>query len=148
MPMNHHYSRFAFAKTVFALPFFVFFLLLNCNAQETNSDPSNSVKIEQNVKDEDPPMRFVTQFPEPVGGMDSVYKFIQENLRHPEVTLPKNKKNSNMVFVEFVIEKDGSISNVKVLVSIHPAYDEEAVRIIKMLHNWIPGKNKSQHERT
>jgi protein TonB len=146
MLKNHHYLKSTFAKSILTLPFFIFLFMLNCHAQETKT-------VEKSIDDE-PPMRFVSEFPEFPGGMDSLFKFIQENLIVPDIALPKNNKNSKpstkpiQVFVEFVIEKDGSTSNVKVLVGVGPAYDEEAVRVVKMLPPWKPGKHNGKLVRT
>ncbi len=45
-----------------------------------------------------------------------------------------------LVTVSFIVEKDGSISNVKILKGVHPLLDEEAVRLTKSMPKWIPGK--------
>jgi hypothetical protein len=140
MLKKNNFSTFTFAKFILVLPFFVFLLIFNCNAQGTKSDV-------------EPPFRYVSEPAEPLYGYDSLYKFIQENLRLPEVVeLSKKQKKFNnnakpisaQVFVEFVIEIDGSISNVRVLVGANPTYDEEAIRVIKMLPNWKPAKHNGK----
>jgi TonB family protein len=84
------------------------------------------------------PLRFVEVMPEPVGGMDAMYKFLQENLTYPKEA--RDKGISGTVFIEFVVEKDGSISNVKVLKSVDPDLDAESVRVVKLMPKWNPGK--------
>ena len=86
--------------------------------------------------------RFVEEMPEPIGGFDAMYKFLQEKLKYPEIDT--NRLNSGTVFVEFIVEEDGSISNVKVLAGISPELDEEAVRVVKMMPNWNAGKRNGE----
>jgi len=93
--------------------------------------------VEEEV-DNTPPMRFVEEMPEPIGGMENMYAFLQSNLRYPEVA--RNNHISGQVFIEFVVEKDGSIGNVRVLAGVYPELDQEAVRVVKLLPKWKPGK--------
>ena len=93
--------------------------------------------VEEEV-DNTPPARFVEEMPEPIGGFENMYAFIHANIRYPEVA--RNNNISGQVFVEFVVEKDGSISSVKVLAGVYPELDQEAVRVIKLLPKWKPGK--------
>jgi TonB family protein len=92
------------------------------------------------------PLRFVEVMPEPVGGMDAIYKFLQENLRYPKEA--RDKGISGQVFIEFVVEKDGSIDNVKVLKGVDPDLDAESVRVVKLMPKWKPGKQKGEPVRT
>jgi protein TonB len=85
-----------------------------------------------------PPVRFAEEMPEPVGGFDNMYEFLRSNLKYPEVA--RNNGISGSVFLEFVVEKDGSISGVKVLAGVYPELDQEAIRVVKMLPKWKPGK--------
>ena len=93
--------------------------------------------VEEDV-DNTPPLRFVEEMPEPIGGMDAMYAFINSIVKYPEVA--RNNGISGSVVVEFVVERDGSIGNVKVLFGVYPELDQEAVRVIKMLPKWKPGK--------
>jgi protein TonB len=77
------------------------------------------------------------QFP---GGDEALLKFIHENIKYPREAI-KNKI-SGTVYVQFVVEKDGSISDVKVVRGIGGGCDEEAVRVITKMPNWIPAKQK------
>jgi protein TonB len=85
-----------------------------------------------------PPERFPEKMPEPLAGFNAVYAFLKSNLKYPEI--PRKNGISGQVFVEFVIEKDGSISNVKVLAGVHPELDQEAMRVVKMMPKWRPGE--------
>ncbi len=76
------------------------------------------------------------------GGMDSMYAYIGENLKYPE--LAKEKGIEGRVFVSFIIEKDGSISNVKILRGIGGGCEEAAVEMIKNMPRWKPGKQRGK----
>ena len=78
---------------------------------------------------------FVDYFcaPEFPGGLDSLYSFIRQNLQWPNVPGDWN----GTVLVEFVVEVDGSITNPRVKVSLYKDFDEEAIRVIKLMPKWI-----------
>jgi len=76
--------------------------------------------------------------PEPNGGMAGWAKFIQRNLRYPDTDA------QGRVFVSFVVERDGSLSNVKILRSVSPELDAEALRVIRMAPKWKPGMQGGQ----
>jgi len=76
------------------------------------------------------------QFP---GGEDSLYSFIYSNLRYPQEAIDNGIEGR--VFITFVIEKDGSITNIKIRRDIGYGCGEEAVRVLKMMPKWIPGKD-------
>jgi protein TonB len=96
------------------------------------------IEIVEEEVDNTPPMRFVEEMPEPIGGFDAMYAYLQSNLKYPEVA--RNNNIAGQVFVEFVVERDGSISGVRVLVGVYPELDQEAVRVVKMMPKWKPGK--------
>lgn len=85
----------------------------------------------------------IEKYPEFEGGMAAWAKFIQRNLRYPEEAM--EKETQGKVFVSFVVEKDGSISNVSVIKGIGNGCDEEAIRVIKKSPKWKPGQ---QHNTT
>jgi protein TonB len=76
------------------------------------------------------------------GGLDSMYAYIHKNLKYPE--LAKEKGIEGRVFVSFIIEKDGSISNVKILRGIGGGCEEAAVEMIKNMPKWKPGKQRGK----
>ena len=69
-------------------------------------------------------------------------KFIQKNMKYPAQA--RRMGIEGRVFVEFVIGKDGSISEVKAVKGIGAGCDEEAVRIIQSAPNWTPGKQRGK----
>jgi protein TonB len=96
------------------------------------------IDIVEEVVDNSPPLRFVEEMPEPIGGMEAMYAFLQSNLKYPEVA--RNNNISGQVFLEFVVEKDGSIGNVKIVAGVYPELDQEAMRVVRLLPKWKPGK--------
>ncbi|MES2445971.1 MAG: energy transducer TonB [Bacteroidota bacterium] len=84
----------------------------------------------------------VEEFPEFPGGLAAWSKFIQRNLRYPYMAQETGVQGK--VFVSFVIEKDGSVSDVSLVRGIGAGCDEEAIRVIKKSPKWKPGKQNKQ----
>lgn len=87
----------------------------------------------------------IQAYPEFEGGMKAWAKFIQRNLRYPNAAQEVDIQGK--VFISFVIEKDGSVSNVTVLKGIGYGCDEEAVRVISKSPKWKPGRQNDQNVR-
>jgi len=79
----------------------------------------------------------VEEMPEFRGGADSLYVFLDKNIRYPKYA--KDNKIQGNVFVQFVVEKDGTITNPKVLRDIGGGCGEEALRVVRMMPKWKPG---------
>lgn len=88
--------------------------------------------------DEDEVFAFVEESAEFPGGVDSLHAFLEASIQYPELAMRYGIEGK--VFVQFVVEKDGSISNIKVLREIGAGCSEEAVRVIKMMPKWQPAK--------
>jgi periplasmic protein TonB len=84
----------------------------------------------------------VDVMPEPDGGAAGWTKFLERNLRYPIAATDAGK--SGKVWVSFVVEKDGQISNVKVDQGAGYGMDEEALRVLKLSKKWKPGKQNGQ----
>ena len=69
-------------------------------------------------------------------------KFISDNIEFPE--MDKEQGNQGKVYVEFVVETDGSLTNVRVLRGVSETLDREAVRVIKLMPKWIPGQQNGK----
>lgn len=76
------------------------------------------------------------------GGLDSMYAYIQKNLVYPEKA--KAEGIEGRVFVQFVIEKDGSISNILIKRAIGGGCEEAVVEMIKNMPKWKPGKQRGK----
>ena len=79
------------------------------------------------------------QFP---GGQIAMLKYIMENMKYPEQAMKEGIQGR--VAVSFIVEKDGSISNVRPVLSVHPLLDKEAVRVVKSMPKWTPGKQNGK----
>ncbi|MEJ2882564.1 M56 family metallopeptidase [Pedobacter sp. GR22-6] len=77
------------------------------------------------------------QHPTFQGGMDKFYKFLGENVRYPAYAL--EHKIQGKVFLSFIVEVDGSLSNIKVDRKLGGGTDEEAIRVLELSPKWIPG---------
>jgi len=82
----------------------------------------------------------VEQMPQFPGGDAELMKYIQSHLQYPSV----EDNITGHVVVQFVVMKDGSIGKVKVVRSLHPDFDKEAIRVIKSLPAFIPGEQKGE----
>ena len=87
----------------------------------------------------------VEQMPEFPGGAAGMMKFIAENVKYPEEAYSKGIEGR--VLVQFIIEKDGSVTNVKVIKKVNDAIDAEAVRVVKAMPKWKPGKQNGREVR-
>ena len=75
--------------------------------------------------------------PEFLGGMDGLGRFLSKNVRYPQYA--RNHKIQGRVVITFIIEKDGSVRDIKVSKSMEKSLDDEALRVIKMCPKWSPG---------
>jgi protein TonB len=94
------------------------------------------------VEEEEKPLLVVEQNPEFSGGYEAMQKFLRDHINYP--TLAQESGIQGTVFVQFVVSKTGKISNVKILRGIGGGCDEEAVRVVKDMPNWIPGRQNGQ----
>lgn len=110
--------------------------------------PVDNPEIE-NVEDEDPPinlneddpevMRIVEELPQYPGGMVEFMKWLTATLKYPPVAL--QRKIQGTVIVSFIVNTDGSISNVKLEKKVNSYLDNEALRVVRLMPNWTPGKD-------
>lgn len=84
----------------------------------------------------------VEQKPTFPGGNEALFAFLSKNIRYPAVA--EENGVQGRVIVTFVVERDGSITDVKVIKSVDPSLDKEAMRLVKSMPNWIPGKQNGQ----
>ena len=115
----------------------------NGKIKQHSYNPMQLVQQPDNAKDEEP-IDFYKVEEKPVfpGGEKAFYKYLSNNIKYPETAM-KNKIQGT-VWVKFIIEKDGSISNVKVIRDANPDLNKEALRVIKSMPNWKPGKQNGK----
>jgi len=110
--------------------------------------PTEDVEVE--VKDEGPKVietpvqaeifTVVEEQPSYPGGEEARIGYLQQNIKYPEEA--KELGIQGKVFVTFVVEVDGSITDVRVLRGIGGGCDEEAIRVVKSMPKWVPGKQR------
>ena len=92
----------------------------------------------------------VIEFPdveaEFIGGPQALMKYIQLNIQYPPTSIEMNEQGK--VYLSFVVEPDGSISNVVVERGVSPDLDKEAKRVVRSMPNWKPGESKAKKSRT
>lgn len=76
------------------------------------------------------------------GGMQSLYAFIGQNIKYPEDAVNKNIQGN--VFASFVVGTDGSVSDLKIERKLGGGTDEEAIRVLKLMKRWNPGKENGK----
>ena len=84
----------------------------------------------------------VEQLPQFPGGDQAMYTFIQKNLKYPQQAIQAGIEGR--VFVSFIVDKDGNVSNVKAEKGIGGGCDQEAVRVIKMMSGFSPAKQNGR----
>lgn len=104
--------------------------------EEINSNSTNNQPIDFDVA------TIVEDMPQFKGGVNQLYLYLNNNLVYPKAALRMGI--SGTVYVNFTVAKDGSLENVNVIKEVDPLLDREAVRVVKSMPNWIPGKQKGK----
>lgn len=78
-------------------------------------------------------------------GRDAMYKFIYSKIHYERMS---EIDVQGKIFIEFIVEKDGHLSNIKITRNLDPFCDSEAVRIVRLMPKWKPGKLKNKKVRT
>ena len=107
--------------------------------------PAAYTKSTDELKNTNEVFVVVQEQPEFPGGNAAMMRFIGDNVDYPRVA--QENGTQGRVICNFIIEKDGSLSDVKVVRGVDTALDEEAVRVIKSMPNWKPGKQRGQNVR-
>ena len=108
---------------------------VNDSYSEAESTPSQVVEqpvLDEGVKD------IVDQMPSFPGGGNALMQYLSNNVNYPRTA--EENGIQGRVICTFVVEKDGSISDVRLAKSVDPSLDKEAIRVIKSMPRWIPGK--------
>ncbi len=103
-------------------------------AKEVIAQPVEQPKHEEENKVFD----IVEEMPSFPGGMAALNKYLHDNVHYPVVAQENGVQGR--VTISFVVEKDGSVTDVKVAKSVDPSLDKEALRVVKSMPRWTPGK--------
>ncbi|MEO9533104.1 MAG: energy transducer TonB [Crocinitomicaceae bacterium] len=87
-------------------------------------------------------MDFAEVEPKFPGGESAMILFIQNNVNYPETAVKQGEQG--IVYVQFIVYKNGSLGDVKVIRGVSPTLDAEAIRVVKMMPNWVPGEQKGK----
>ena len=117
---------------------------------EGNDEVGGEVlKVKEEIAQPEPPkheednkvFEVVEQMPSFPGGYAALMQWLGSNMKYPTIAAENNVQGR--VIVQFVVEKDGSITDVHVAKSVDPSLDKEASRVVKAMPKWIPGKQNS-----
>jgi len=110
---------------------------LTAASQPVRQNPNSSAQSQ--VSDTDIFVIVETQpaFPE---GDDARLEFLRQNMKYPEKA--KEEGIQGRVVLQFIVEKDGSLSNVEIVRGVDPELDAEAIRLVLSMPKWIPGKQR------
>ena len=100
------------------------------------------VEVEEEEVVEQEIFQIVEEMPAFPGGEAKLMEYVAKNIKYPQIA--RETGIQGRVFVGFVVEPDGSVSNVKVLRGIGGGCDEEAVRVVKSMPKWKPGKQRGK----
>jgi periplasmic protein TonB len=117
-------------------------LAFRLGGPETASQVGQSSPAAKAQTDQNEVFTVVEKSARPVGGIESVLKHLQANLKYPQAA--RNAKVQGKVFVEFIVQPDGTLSNFMVRKGIGQGCDEEALRVMASLPKWEPGQHQGQ----
>ena len=131
-------------KYLLFVPLAVALLAMNSTAMRANVQKKvvKSTKVTKKTSATDKVYEVCEQMPIFPGGDAAMMKYLSENVKYPALAIKAQEQGR--VVVSFTVEKDGAITNVKVARSVTPSLDAEAVRVVKAMPKWTPGKQGGQ----
>jgi protein TonB len=106
-----------------------------------NEEVTAVTEVQVEVKEEEAPVEIfvvVEEMPAFPGGEDAMMKFIYANILYPEIAKENNIQGT--VTLSFVVNYKGIVDNVKLLKGVDPSLDNEAIRVVKLIPQWKPGR--------
>lgn len=143
--INRKKTRFGAWKLLAVLPVAALLLMVGCKPAGEKTVDQEEITFEASNVDESASQDVNTEEvvsiaevdPEFPGGIEALYKYMVDNVKYPEKA--KADKIEGRVFVAFVIEKDGSVTNAKVVRGVSDEIDAEALRVVSAMPKWKPG---------
>ena len=133
-------NRITIGKRGFCIFFVAFAFLLSCSAGKVQAETLYAnepvCEVIEDVIYEIPEIR--AEFP---GGMTELMNFINRTMRYPT---SGHSDIQGRVIVQFVIRKDGSITDIEIIRSSAPVFNREAIRIVEAMPKWIPAKQNGE----
>ena len=105
--------------------------------KESGFTPNNNVLVETETVVEDVIHVSVEVMPEFPGGTAALMTYLGSNIKYP--TISQETGSQGKVIVQFVVDRDGTISNPEVVRGVDPYLDKEAIRVISSMPKWTPG---------
>ena len=113
--------------------------------QQTVVEEYKAPVVEEKEVEETEIFTVVEENPGFPGGDEARIKFLQSNMKYP--TMARESGIQGKVYVTFVVEKNGNVTDVKILRGIGGGCDEEAIRVVKSMPKWNPGKQRGKNVR-
>lgn len=143
--MNKTKTSFGAWKVLAALPVAALLLMVGCKPAADKNVVQEEIPFEYSGEDKSAPIdadtdqvfQVVEVDPEFPGGTEALYKYLAGNVKYPEKA--KADGTEGRVIVSFVVEKDGSVTDAKVMRSVSDEVDAEALRVVQGMPKWTPG---------
>ncbi|HAQ70041.1 MAG TPA: hypothetical protein DCR48_03605 [Flavobacteriales bacterium] len=123
--------------------------LQNVQISTIQSEGIDSIIVDQVLTIEEPVneeiFSFVEVMPSFEGGDQELLRYLGDNLKYPKIAIDVNAERT--VYLQFVVEADGNIAEVTVLRSVFEHLDQEAIRVIKAMPKWLPGRQNGKSVR-
>ena len=128
-------NKLSMLKYALVIPVAGLFATVSIN-QKAVANPTKITNIpgDGDVKDK------VEVMPEFKGGMDALIKYMGTNIKYPKET-----KKEGVVHVSFIVDEKGNVTNAEVIKKVAPELDKEALRVVKIMPKWTPGKDKGKN---
>ena len=111
-------------------------------SKDTKVEVTQIVQAVEKEKEEEQIFVVVEEMPEFPGGELALRKYIAQAIKYP--TIAQENGIQGKVFVNFVVDRDGSVSNAKIARGVDPSLDKEALRVVNGLPKWKPGKQRGK----
>ena len=117
---------------------------IEVNTEETETEVVIAAPVEAPVEEEEEEVVFVIveSMPEFPGGQQALFKYLSENVKYPVIA--QENGIQGRVICQFVVNKDGSLEDIQVVRGVDKALDNEAIRVIKTMPKWNPGKQRGK----
>lgn len=111
-------------------------------AEPSDMQSGNDIEPQNEIEDKNAVYNVVEEMPEYPGGMSAMMRFIVKNLKYPEEAQRDGIKGR--VLINFVVDVDGALTEIKVFQSVNPYLDKEAIRVVSSMPKWKPGRQKGK----
>ena len=115
----------------------------NNNRKQEKTKQQAALPVKQSSTNQETVFCYITeQMPQFPGGDSELLKFLSKNIKYPDSVL--KRKIQGRVIVRFVITQTGKVKDVRVIRSLDPDCDNEAIRVVKLMPDWIPGSQNGE----